>query len=176
MAKSRSVKEQELSTLLEDLDRAQTVVVFENPGFTFAEQDELRRKAREVGGKISVYKNTILGIAAKEKSYEGMEYTGTVICGFDFNDQIELLKVIYNKSKEKDAKKFKLVGGLFEGRVVGALDMENYASLPSKPEVLSKLSYLISYGATGIARTVNEVPTQLARALNSYREKLEKES
>jgi large subunit ribosomal protein L10 len=173
MAKSRQQKESDLQDLEDNLLKAQTVVIFENPGFSFPEQEEIRREARKMGGRIKVYKNSIMSMAYKNQDMEEMDFTGMTICAFDFEDQMGLLKFLYNKSKEKDAKKFKFIGGIFEGRVVGALDIESYASLPSKDELLSKLSYLINYGSTGIARSVNGVSQKLVGTLNSYKEKLE---
>jgi large subunit ribosomal protein L10 len=173
MAKTRQEKGADLELIKSDLEKAKNVIFFKGSGLLFSEQEDLRRQARDKNGKIVVYKNTLLRLASKEVLSEDVNLFGNVVCAFDYNDNLALLKDIYKKSKEKGSK-VEIIGGIFDRKLADGKYTVQMATVPSLEESLSKLVYILNSPASNLARTTNEVARKLAATVDAVKEKLNK--
>jgi large subunit ribosomal protein L10 len=89
---------------------------------------------------------------------------GMTSMAYTQGDPVALAKALTTFAKTVPALTFK--AGIVEGRVVDVKQVESLASLPSKPELMSKLMYLLNSGAQRIAVGVNGVARNLAVVIN----------
>ena len=71
---------------------------------------------------------------------------------------------------EADNDKLVIKGGLLEGKVCTAQEVEAIASLPSREQLLAQIAGAINGVARGLATTINGVPSGLARAISQVAE------
>ena len=152
-----SAKQAVVAQLKEQLESAKGVVLTSYKGLTVAQDTELRRELREAGVSYHVVKNTMLRIAAKEASIEGIEehLEGTTAFAFSTEDAVAPAKVIcgfIKKNKLEDAEVLTVKVGMVEGKVIGVDEVKALATLPSREELIAKL--LGSMNAP-ISNTVN---------------------
>ncbi len=164
MPKTRQQKEAEISDLVQEFKGAKSVVFADYQGLTVAKADELRNKARESGVRYLVAKKTLLSKAAKQAGFEldTSKLTGMLGAAFGKEDEVAPAKVLGDMTKDTP---IKLVGGIFEGQVVGADKAIALSKLPSKQQLLGQL-----------VGTMYAPVSAFVRALNAIRESMEKGS
>ena len=163
--KSKGKKKEELEDLKKDLSEAKNLFVAQFQGMTVAQDTELRQKIRASNSKYRVVKNTLARKAVEgtpahnvAKSFEGS--TGIA---FNSNDPVSLAKALAAYAKTNPLFVFK--AGIVEGRVVDVSQISNIASMPSKPELIGKLLFLVNSPAQRIAICINGVARNLAVVL-----------
>jgi|GEM_PF-5848354 len=171
MAVSREKKAQNLKVLKDLFSKSKTSVIFGNPGFNFETQKEITKKVREKRGKVFVQKNTIIRMAIEEVFGEKVELSGPCLVAFDLESEADVLKIVYEFSKNK-SKPFSIKLGTFEGRLQDSFSMEEISKLPSKNEIYSRIVYLVRYPIESIAKTINSVTSSLVRTTKAVSEKL----
>jgi large subunit ribosomal protein L10 len=101
-------------------------------GLDSTRMDLLRRTVREKSGRYLVIKNSIFGIAGRERGLEELcglvEGQVGVVLGQD--DSIELLKAVVRFGKEN--RELRILGGLFEGEVRSGERMLAIAGMPPR--------------------------------------------
>jgi len=162
MPKTRQQKEAEISDLVQEFKGAKSVVFADYQGLTVAKADELRNKARESGVRYLVAKKTLLSKAAQQAGFDldTSKLTGMLGAAFGREDEIAPAKVLGDMTKDTP---IKLVGGIFEGQVVGADKAIALSKLPSKQQLLGQL-----------VGTMYAPVSAFVRALNAIRESMEK--
>ena len=111
---------------------------------TVAQDFELRKAVRGVGGHYKVVKNTIATKASTgTQSEEGLkELKGMTSIAYTTDDPVALAKALTAYAKDNPVFTFK--AGLVEGRVVDVTGIKALASMPSKEELYAKLLYVIN--------------------------------
>ncbi len=111
---------------------------------TFVGLDSIRMNAfrgavKERGGLYFVVKNTVLGIAARERGLSKLcgLLGGQVGIVFAEDDLLDLLKIVVAFGKENE--ELKVLGGVFEGQVWSAPEMLAIAALPPREAVAGQL-------------------------------------
>ncbi len=163
----RSEKEQLVSSLRQDLLDSELVVVTQQTGLTVAEVSDLRRQIREAGAKIKVAKNTLTRLAIAGTPNEGIDtyLTGPTALAYS-KDPVAAAKATIKFANSND--KFKIVGGILNGKVLSHKDVEALSKLPSLDELRAKILGVISTPATRIAGVVQAPAGQLARVFSAY--------
>jgi large subunit ribosomal protein L10 len=160
--KDRKRKKQELDALEAALKEAESFFVASFNKLTVAQDFELRKTVREVGGRYRVVKNTLAGKASagqpSEQVLQGLQ--GTSALAMTSGDPVALAKALSTYAKTNPAFTFK--AGFVEGRVIEMKDIEVLASMPAKEEIYAKLLYLINAPAQRLATVVNAVGRNLA--------------
>ena len=119
-------------------ENAKSVVVFDPRGLNVAEVTELRRALRESGSDYKVYKNTLTKRAMDELNIDFSEYlSGPSAISFG-SDELSIVKVISDFSKEHD--KLVLKAGIVDGKIATVDDLKQYASIPSRDGLLTMLA------------------------------------
>lgn len=153
-----------------EVAEAGAIWVVDYRGLSVKEVQELRRSIREAGSHLIVYKNKLMRIALAEMDQPAMDEilagpSAFVFCGEDVAAAAKALK-----EYAKGNKKLVIKGGLMEGQVLDASQVEAIASLPSREQLLAQIAGAISGVARGLAVTVNGVPSGLARVLQAVAE------
>ena len=146
---SEKILKQKQSVIDEIKDRAsnaKTIVLFDYRGITDGEAKELRVKLRETNSDYKVYKNTLMTRAFNDLGIdlsEGLNGPSAFAFG---EDQIAPIKVI---SKNHPALVLKV--GIVDGEKADQAKLAEYASLPSRDQLLT----MLAGGMMGIARDLS---------------------
>lgn len=150
-----------VNEIADKLKNAATFVVFNNNGLNVAELTELRRKLKESGSEVKVYKNTLVKRALKPLNIElEDEFNGPKAIAFG-TDALAPIKVVNEFAKEHPALEIKV--GYTDGEVIDIKKLQALAAVPGRQELLTMLAGALM----GQVRN-------LSIALNMYQEKLEK--
>jgi large subunit ribosomal protein L10 len=139
------------------LNDAQSAIIVDYRGLTVAEVTELRKQLRDAGVKMSVIKNKILDRAIEGTGYEDLKSTfaGPTAVAFSNDDPIAPAKIIKKFSDDHDALEIK--GGFIEKEVKSLDEINVYATMPSRDELLSMLASALQDPMRKIARAVKAV-------------------
>ena len=160
-----------VTQLADNLDRASIVLVSEYRGMTARESDDMRRRIRAVRGEFRVTKNTLVRRAIKDGKYAALDphLGGPVGLIVSFTDPVELAKTV---TSFKDlGEKFKLRGGVLDGKPMTAQEIVALAALPPREVIFAQLLGLLQAPATRLARLLNEPGSGLARLLDAIARK-----
>ena len=160
-----------VAEIAEGLGRASIAIVSESRGMTAGEATEVRRKLRAVRGELRVAKNTLIRRAIKDTAYSGLDgqLGGPVGLILSFADPVELAKTVTGMRELGD--KFKVRGGVLDGRPLTAEEIHALASLPPREVVLAQLLGLLMAPATQVVRLLNEPGSALARVVDAIGKK-----
>jgi ribosomal protein L10 len=157
--------------LVERFNRASIALVSEYKGMTVGDSTELRRRLRAVRGELRVAKNTLIRRAIKDTAFASLEgeLGGPVGLVLSFADPVELAKTVTSFRELGD--KFRLRGGVLDGKPLTAADVQTLASLPPREVVLAQLLALLQAPAGRLLRVVNEPGSALARVIDAIGKK-----
>ena len=154
-------KQSVINEITDKVKNAKTFVVFENNGLKVDELNELRRKLRESGSEVKVYKNTLVKRALKPLNISlDDELNGPKAIAFGV-DAIAPIKIVNDFAKDHPALEMKV--GMTDGEVMDINKLKTLAALPSRTELLT----MLAGGLIGVVK-------DLSIALNLYQEQLEK--
>ncbi|MCL6599324.1 50S ribosomal protein L10 [Alicyclobacillus macrosporangiidus] len=153
----REEKEQLVAEIADRLSRSKATIITDYRGLNVAEVTELRKQLREAGVEYRVLKNTLTRRAAAQAQVSGIEeyLTGPSAIAFGFEDPVAPAKVLFDFAKKHKA--LELKGGVVEGRVVSAKEVEALANLPSREGLLSMLLSVLQAPVRNFAYAVKQV-------------------
>ena len=139
------------------LNAAQTAIVVDYRGLTVAEVTDLRKQLRDAGVKMSVIKNKILDRAVEGTDYEDLRdtFVGPTAVAFSDEDPIAPAKILKKFADDHDALEIK--GGFIEKSVKTLDEINEYANMPGREELLSMLASALQDPMRKIARAVKAV-------------------
>jgi len=166
----RSEKEQLVSSLRQGLLESNLVIVAHQTGLTVAEVSGLRRQMREAGAQFKVAKNTLARLAVAGTQNEGINnlLSGPTALAYS-KDPVAAAKITLKFADGNE--KFKVIGGILNGKVLNEKDIEVLSKLPSMEELRAKIVGIISTPATRIAGILQAPAGQLARTFSAYSQK-----
>ncbi|GAX00894.1 50S ribosomal protein L10 [Secundilactobacillus silagei] len=152
-----AIKAKEVDAVTERFNNAQTAIVVDYRGLTVAEVTDLRKQLREAGVSMSVIKNKILTRAAEKAGYAELNdtFAGPTAVAFSDEDAIAPAKVLKKFADEHDS--LNLKGGMVEGKIASIDEINTYATMPSREDLLSMLASALSDPMRKIARAVKAV-------------------
>ncbi|MEY8441750.1 50S ribosomal protein L10 [Lactobacillaceae bacterium 24-114] len=141
----------------EMLNNAETAIVVDYRGLTVAEVTDLRKQLRDAGVKMSVIKNKILERAVEGTDYEDLKSTffGPTAIAFSDEDPIAPAKILKNFADDHEALEIK--GGFIEKNVKTLDEINEYANMPGREELLSMLASALQDPMRKIARAVKAI-------------------
>ena len=136
------------------LNAAQSAIVVDYRGLTVAEVTDLRKQLRDAGIQMSVIKNKILDRAVEGTDYEDLRSTfvGPTAVAFSDEDPIAPAKILKKFADDHDALEIK--GGFIEKSVKTLDEINEYANMPGREELLSMLASALQDPMRKIARAV----------------------
>ncbi|MBV8772889.1 MAG: 50S ribosomal protein L10 [Deltaproteobacteria bacterium] len=156
-----------VAQLAESLNRASIAVISEYKGIRAGESDDLRRRVRAAQGEFRVAKNSLVRLAIRDTKFAALEPSlgGSVGLLLSYADPVELAKTI--SSLRDLGERFKVRGGVLEGKPLTAAEIGALAALPPRNVLLAQLLGLLQAPATRLARLLNEPGSALARLLDA---------
>jgi len=160
-----------VDSLADRFKKAKIAMVSEYRGMTVAETTEVRRKLRAVRGELKVAKNTLIRRAIDNTPFAPLneKLGGPVGLIIGTDDPVELAKTVASFRELGD--KFKIRGGVLEGKPLTAEDVQALATMPPREVVLAQLLGLIQAPATHLVRLLNEPGSALARVIDAIGKK-----
>ena len=170
MAFTKEEKAKMLEEYKNWLDKSQAIFLLQYSKMNMKAVDEVRAKAREVGGEMHVVKNTIFGLLLDEQGVEGGKkyLDDTTLVGFAFNDAPALAKVVSDAAKTDF---FKVKGGVLGKGLLSSADVKALADTPPLPVVRAQLLGVLQAPAAKLVRTINEPARSVASVFRAFSEK-----
>ena len=139
------------------LTAAETGIVVDYRGLTVAEVTDLRKQRRDAGVKMMVIKNKILQRAVEGTDYEALTdvFVGPTAIAFSDDDPIAPAKILKKFADDHDALEIK--GGFIEKGVKTLDEINEYATMPGREELLSMLASALQDPMRKIARAVKAI-------------------
>lgn len=164
MPKTRAQKAESVSALAKVFKAGKGAVFADFQGMSVQAVTGLRKKLHAEHVDYVVAKKTLMARAAKDAGYEidFKSMPGMLGAAVAMEDEMAAARIIGEVAGQKDAA-IKLVGGIFEGKPVDKDFVVKLSKLPSKPQLLTQLLWVLN-GPTGA----------FVRLLNAYKEEQEK--
>ncbi|MDO8733038.1 MAG: 50S ribosomal protein L10 [Actinomycetota bacterium] len=169
---AKATKVATVTELAEHFRTSSAAVLTEYRGLSVAQLKELRRT---LGPTVTyaVVKNTLTKIAAKDAGVTGLDdlLAGPSAIAFVTGDAVYAAKVIRNFAKDNVALVIK--GGIMDGKVLDAADIQKIADLESREVLLSKLAGAMKAKQSHAVALFAAPLAKAARALGALQAKLE---
>lgn len=165
---NREEKAQVVASVVERLERTQTVVAADFRGLNVAQISELRLKLRDADAEMTVVKNTLSRRAADQAGHQTLVpyLTGPTGLVWVNGDVAAAAKVLDDFAKAH-ATVFSVRGGIMDGADLDPGVIKQLASLPSRDVLLAKLAGGVAAPLTGLAGGLNALLSTLARTLSA---------
>ena len=136
---------------------AKTLLVADYRGLTVEQDTKLRNDLRKAGVTYKVVKNTLATIAAKEAGIEGLGalLAGPTAIAYSTTDVIAPAKVL--KEFADKVEKYKIRGGVMEGKVIGFEEVKRLASIPPKEVLYAQIVCALASPITKLAMLLNAI-------------------
>ena len=139
-AKVLESKKAVVEALSAKIKEASSVVFVDYKGITVAQDAELRTQFREAGVEYSVVKNTLTRFATKEVGYDFDEVlNGTTAMASTTGDPIAPARIVCEFAKKNKLKTLSIKGGVVEGSVLTAAELNGFGELPSKNALVASV-------------------------------------
>ena len=138
-AKVLESKKAVVEALTGKIQEATSVVFVDYKGISVAQDTELRKQFREAGVEYSVVKNTLTNFAAKNAGYDFSEVlNGTTAMAYTTGDPIAPARIVCEFAK-KNKLPLAIKGGVVEGSVLSADQLNGFGELPSKNALVAQV-------------------------------------
>lgn len=161
-AKIIEMKAAMAADIQDKISRAKSVVVFDYRGLTVEEVTALRNDMRKAGVEYIVLKNHIVGRACDAAGIDSSIHAllhGPSAFAFGYDDAVTPAKIL--KEFIKKTKKCEIKGGIVEGNVTSAADMDAIADLPSREVLIARLLGSMMSPISGLAIVLDQIAKKL---------------
>ncbi|MDA8353466.1 MAG: 50S ribosomal protein L10 [Firmicutes bacterium] len=153
-------KKQVVAEIAEKLQNSKTTILTDYRGLNVAQMNELRKQLREAGVQYEVLKNTMIRRATAQTDLTELDehLVGPTAVAFSNDDLVAPAKVLHNFAKEN--KDLEIKAGVLEGKVIGADEIKELATLPSYEGMVSMLLSVLQAPLRNFALAVQAVADQ----------------
>jgi large subunit ribosomal protein L10 len=146
--------------LSQEFKRAQAIVVADYRGLTVDQDTAMRAALRKGGVTYRVVKNTLSGLAMKDAGIRGTEnlLKGPTALAYSTQDVVSAAKII--KEYADKYEKLTIRGGVLEGKVISAGDIERLARIPSKEVLYSQIVFGLLAPIASLTRMMQAILEQ----------------
>ena len=154
-------KESVVNEIVDKMKNSSSYILFEYRGLTVTETNELRRKLRESGSDLKVYKNTLTKRALEQLNINIDEHlNGPKAIAFG-TDAVAPVKTLADFAKKHKALEIKV--GVVDGSIADEKVLNELSMIPSREGLLT----MLAGGLMGVVR-------DLSICLDLYSQDLEK--
>lgn len=173
---NRTEKETFVADLNEMFKANSSVLLINFEGINVSAQSELRREITKAESGYRVIKNRLALRAIEDTSLEDLRehFQGPTAIAYTDGDPVALAKALKEFISDHPSVAFK--AGVVEGKTFSASDVEQLAKMPSRPELMSKLVYLLNAPLVRLATALQSPLRGLASVLKQLEEKKEAEA
>ncbi|MCL2324009.1 MAG: 50S ribosomal protein L10 [Actinomycetia bacterium] len=166
-----NVKKEAVAEIKGQFSDAENVLLVDYRGLSVKDISALRRKVTEAGGRLVVYKNTLVEIAMTELALPdlGELLEGPSAFVFTGDDPVAPAKALKDFSREHDA--LGLKGGLVQNQVLDSAALGVLAALPTREELLAKLLGTLQNPARGLVTVLSGPARGLVTVLDGAAQK-----
>ena len=138
-AKVLESKKAVVETLTGTIQQSTAVVFIDYKGITVAQDTELRKQFRDAGVEYTVVKNTLTNFATKNVGYDfSAVLNGTTAMASTTGDPIAPARIVCEFAK-KNKLPLAIKGGVVEGSVLSATELNGFGELPSKNALVASV-------------------------------------
>ncbi len=159
--------------LTERLSKAETTIITDYRGLKVREMAELRKQLRAAGIEYKVVKNTLACLAAKESQLKGLEQflVGPTAFAFGEGGPTIVAKLLTNFSREHPL--LKIRAGAFEREIFSLEQINLWATLPSRDELLAKVAAGLKSPLSNLVFSLKGIATKFIYVLEAIKEQKE---
>ncbi len=160
--KKKDDKRKEVEALRNELQKMEHLFVAGFDKLKVSQDFELRKTVRAAGGKYRVIKNNLVEKAAEGTKAEGLlrGLAGMTSLAYTDSDPVALAKALTAYAKINPTFTFK--AGMVEGRAIRIQSIGDLANMPSKPELIARIMWLLNSSAQRLASALSGVGRNLA--------------
>ncbi len=150
-------KKAEVAAIAERLQGACAGVIVDYKGINVADDTALRKELREAGVEYTVSKNTMIELAIKDTSLEGLSscLAGTTALATSKDDYVAAARILCKfASTHKD---FTVKSGFLDGEVISVEKVDSLAKLPSREVLLATVCSVFNAPIAAFARGVQAI-------------------
>lgn len=150
-------KKAEVAAITERLQGACAGVIVDYKGINVADDTALRKELREAGVEYTVSKNTMIELAIKDTSLEGLSscLEGTTALATSKDDYVAAARILCKfASTHKD---FTVKSGFLDGEVISVEKVDSLAKLPSREVLLATVCSVFNAPIAAFARGVQAI-------------------
>ena len=154
MPQTKAQKQQTLEKLQKNLENQKGFFFVDFQGINVKDLSALRSQLKNAGAKLQVAKKTLLQKALKEKNLplDAKALQGEVAAVFAKEDFLVPLKTIFSFAKAHDS--LKVLEGYADSQILTSAMLKEFASLPSKQELLARFVGSIASPISGFANVL----------------------
>ena len=162
MAKTKEQKGQIIDKLEKALKSASSAVLVHFTKITVAEESAMRRNFRADGVSYTVAKKTLIRRALDKLGLEHKDIPlgGEVAIAYDGTldgDPTTPARLVWKFAKQFGGEKLFILGGIFEGKFVGAERMREIATIPSLQSLRGMFMNVISSPMRGLVIALSAI-------------------
>ena len=159
-AKVLESKKAVVEALTGKIKEATSVVFVDYKGISVAQDTELRKQFREAGVEYSVVKNTLTNFATKNVGYDfSAVLNGTTAMASTTGDPIAPARIVCEYAK-KNKLPLAIKGGVVEGSVLSADQLNGFGELPSKNALVASVLGTFLAPISSLAFVLDQVRIQ----------------
>ena len=169
---NRTEKQSLIDDLHSEFGKSPHAILVDFRGLSVPAATEFRRKVRQSGSRYRVVKNSLALRAVKDTPLERLatKFENTTGVAYTGADPVALAKVLVDFAKEHPQLVVK--GAVVSGsQMLDAAGVKALSTMPSLPELRSRLLGLFSASATKLVRLLNAPASKLVRVLMAKQEK-----
>ena len=163
-------KQRIVSEVNQAASSALSAVLADYRGVTVEDMTALRKNARANKVYLRIVRNTLLKRAVADTEFECIQgvLVGPTILAFSQEDPGAAARVLKDFAKENDDFEIKALS--VGGQLMDASQIDVLAKLPTLDQARSMLMSVMLAPVTKLARTMNEMPSKVARAVAAVRD------
>ena len=154
---NRQEKEKVLNSIKVDIEKANALFLTNMVGLSAPDVVSIRKDVREARGKIIIAKNTLFKKAAEGTKAGPLfsDLKGPNAVAFAFDDAPAVAKCLKRASVDFDIVRIK--GGLHDGEILTAGQVQTLADLPSRDEMLGIVLATMMAPVSAFVRVLNAI-------------------